>query len=579
MAILESQAILEKARQWMKSDTFDPETVSEVSRLVAENNLGELTDRFYKELSFGTGGMRGIMGAGTARINSYNLRKACTAVSQYLNTKLLANQPKKIAICYDSRHNSKDFAKSCAEVFVANGFEVLLFKEMRPVSYLSFLIRSEHCAAGVFITASHNPPKYNGFKVYWSDGAQIVGPHDEAIVAKYEAQKGYDLARVPYQEALAKGLVCEISQELDKSYLAVAQDYVFVNEGKESYKIVYSPLHGTGVFAIPSILKMFGFSQVLIPEEQKTPDGNFPSVKSPNPEEPEALTIALEYARKQGADLVLATDPDADRLGVVCREADDSFKYLNGNEIACLLTDFLFCKLKQAKKLPAHPYIVKTIVTTDLLALVAKDYDAKCYDTLTGFKWIAALIESRKTSSPAEQFICGGEESFGFLAGENVRDKDAVLSAAIASELFCELKTKGLTATQALDQLFLKHGYFLEKLLSFTFEGALGSEKIIRLMQAFREAKATLCGYPIAEKIDYLKGLGELLPSDVLEFRLAGGLKVCVRPSGTEPKLKLYLSATNFDVGASFASLALVKQSTFAAMEEFAARMQEFVAR
>ncbi len=577
MASLDTDLILAKARTWLSLDTFDSNTVNEVKSLIEAGKLDELADRFHQELSFGTGGMRGIMGVGTSRINAYNLRKASAALAEYLVAENAEKKLLQVAICHDSRHNSRQFAKDCAEVFAGYGIKVLLFDEMRPVSFLSFLIRDRKAQAGVFITASHNPPKYNGFKVYWQDGAQIVPPHDHAVTANYQAMQSYHAKRISFDEAVAKGLVEGIGTELDQRYLQACQPFSLSKGQKSNFKIVYTPLHGTGIFAVPQILTSFGFSEPLVPALQKKPDGNFPSVKSPNPEDPEAMTIALALAKEEDADLILATDPDADRIGLIAREAKDSFRFLNGNELAALLCDYLLKKLSAAQKMPKAPYLVKTIVTTDLIAKIAKSYGAACYDTLTGFKWIAALIEEKKQNAPEETFICGGEESFGFLAGDQVRDKDAVLSCAIASEMFFSFKEMGISCTEVLDQLYSKHGFHLEELLSFTFEGAKGIQKIAKIMDDFRQnCQKSLCGYAVHSCQDYLKADTGFESSDVLAFSLESGLKMTVRPSGTEPKVKMYLSLVRSGpfVGAD---LVKVKQEAEASMREFAARVREFV--
>lgn len=554
--------INELARYWATSPAFDAETRDEISRLVARNDEKELTERFYRDLEFGTGGLRGILGAGTSRMNIYNVRKATTALALHLIDTFpqeAAARTLKVAISHDSRRFSREFAKATAEVLVANGIQALITKDLRPVPMLSFMTRHFGCHAGVCVTASHNPPDYNGYKVYWQTGGQLVPPHDKAIIQKYAAIKGYEaIKRLDYEKALKEGRVREVGDELDEAYFAKVKALSMHPEGRAGFKIVYSPLHGSGRYPVVEMLKRFGFTDVTVVPEQELPDGSFPTVKSPNPENPAALDMARELARKIDADLILATDPDCDRIGMEIKVAGQFFRP-NGNQIGALLNEYFLQGLKESGRLPESPAVIKTVVTTDLQADLAKEFGASCEETLTGFKWICDLIEAYETGAhaPKRTFVCGGEESYGFLAGSFVRDKDGVISCCLAAEMVAYYKSKHLSVVDVLDSMFQRHGVYHETLHDLTLPGKEGAEQIAQMMERLRkDPPRVIDGIPVAKLRDFetrqeleaaqgaFRATGTLaLPkSNVLQFILNDGTKVSVRPSGTEPKIKFYVS-------------------------------------
>jgi phosphoglucomutase len=552
-------SILNQVQYWTESSVFSAETQREIKSLVESNNVKELTDRFYRDLEFGTGGLRGIMGAGTNRMNLYNIRKATTALALYLQKNFAKNPSIKVAISYDSRNGSVEFSKAAAEVLAAHNITALITKELRPTPMLSFMVRDFGCQAGLCITASHNPPEYNGYKVYWETGAQIISPHDKAIIQIYNDLKYYEELRfVDYTAGMNAGYIREIGPELDNSYFVQVRNLRMRTGPKSNFKIVYTPLHGSGLMPVTKMLNDFGFSNVAVVPEQRDPDGRFPTVKFPNPEDPEALTLALNLAKKEQADMVLATDPDSDRIGMIVREQGE-YTFFNGNQLGCLLVDYFLKASKEAGKLPKNPLVIKTIVTTDLQRDIAESYGASCEETLTGFKWICGLIEDYESGAlkPYKRYVCGGEESYGFLAGSFVRDKDAVSACAIAAEMVEYYKTKGMTCTDRLHQLFQKHGVYQESLFTMTLPGKDGAEAIKRMMTGLRTnpplsidgiATQGLRDYELSQESSvvgsYLQTVGALtLPkSDVLQFILVDGTKVSVRPSGTEPKIKFYIS-------------------------------------
>ena len=492
-------------------------------------------------------------------MNIYNIRKASTALALYLK-ETHPNKDLKVAISHDSRNRSREFSKAATEVLCSHGIKVIITKELRPVPVLSFMTRHYECDAGICVTASHNPPEYNGFKVYWSNGAQLVPPHDKNIIAKYGSIKTYEeLTFTSYDQALSKGLVEEVGEELDELYLKQV-DTLRLNtpSDSKSIKIVYSPIHGSGITMVPHALKRFGFDDVHIVEEQSTPDGDFPTVSSPNPEDPKALELAVKLGKKIEADVILATDPDTDRIAMIVKEDNELINF-NGNQLGCLLVEYVLSSHKAQNKFPENPLVVKTIVTTYLQDEICKHYGVDCEDTLTGFKWICNLVEAyeKGLNGQTKTFICGGEESYGFLAGNFVRDKDAVLSCAIACEMVAYYKSKGKKMTDVLHDIFLRHGVYHETLYTLTMPGKEGADKISSIMQTFRTSPpAKLCGISVSELWDFqdsakktlaadgLKKSGDItLPqSNVLQFFLEDGSKVSVRPSGTEPKIKFYIS-------------------------------------
>lgn len=559
-----SETVLARVKEWQDETVFDSQTVSDIRRLQAEGKNQELTDRFYKNLEFGTGGMRGILGAGSAYMNEYNVRKATVALAEQILHDFPQDRGKwKVAVSYDSRRKSEDFSRCIAETLAHYGIQTLRTRELRPVPMLSFLIRWKQCQAGVCITASHNPPQYNGFKLYWQGGAQVVPPVDDAVLARYLAQADYrNLPRMNYAEALEVGLVVEIGDELDQAYLDVLSNYELCpREYKANTKVVFTPLHGTAGKPLKMCFDRFGFKNVSVVPEQEKPDGNFPTVKFPNPEDPAALQMAVQLGEKLGADLVLGTDPDCDRIGIVFRAKNGQFKYLNGNEIGCLLTEFVLTRMQELKTLPKNGVVIKTIVTTELQRKIAEGYGVTVVDTLTGFKWICQMIAQLENCSPdkTKKFLCGGEESFGFMHGDFVRDKDGLSACVLAAEMVSFYKAQNKDLGDVLYDLHVKHGTYRELLHTETLPGADGAAKIVEMMRMLRKSPPiVLAGIKVVEMHDVLESQiltfrGEkfevtqkldLPKSDVLQFFLEDGSKISVRPSGTEPKIKYYLSTT-----------------------------------
>jgi phosphoglucomutase len=469
--------ILEKAKLWL-TDTFDRETQLEIQELI-NNNPKQLTDRFYKDLEFGTGGMRGIMGAGTNRINKYTLGKSTQGLANYL-IKVFPEKKLKVAIAYDCRHNSKLFAKIVAEVLSANEITVYLFEDLRPTPELSFSVRHLDCDAGIVLTASHNPPEYNGYKVYWNDGGQIVPPHDIKIIN--------EVNRLNFSEINFKtkeSLIEIIGDEVDNAFLnACISNGTFETKGRENLKIVFTSLHGTSIVSIPDAFSKAGYDDVHTVEEQRIPDGDFPTVASPNPEEPAALKMATDLANRIHADIVIGTDPDCDRLGIAVRDLEGNMKLLNGNQTMCLMTDFLIKKWQAAGKLNGNQFVGSTIVSTNLVNEIAESYGVETKVGLTGFKWIAKMI---RDAEGKQDFIGGGEESFGYMVGDFVRDKDAVTATLLACEIAANAKDKGSSMYQELLQLYVDNHYYKEHLISIVKKGMDGAEKIEQMMVDLRK--------------------------------------------------------------------------------------------
>lgn len=552
------------ARKWLE-ESYDEETRNEVKRMM-EENPAELEDSFYKNLEFGTGGLRGIMGAGTNRMNRYTVGMATQGLSNYIKNCFRGRASLAVAVAYDSRNNSREFAGITASVFASNGFRVYLFDELRPTPVLSFAIRHYKCVAGVMITASHNPKEYNGYKAYWEDGAQITAPHDENIIA--EVEKITDISMVKFT---GENLDIHLKgQEIDDAYLRAVMSLTLSPEivkKHNHFKIVYTPIHGTGVKIVPRILKELGFNNIINIPEQDVSDGNFPTVKSPNPEESATLEMALKKAEETSADLVMATDPDADRLGIAVRDREGKLVLLNGNQTAAILSYYLLERWKELGKLkegsnPSY-YMAKTIVTTDLLKSMAESYGVEMIEVLTGFKYIAEVV---RMNEGKRTFIGGGEESYGFNAGEFVRDKDAVLACALVAEAAAWAEERGESLYEMLIGIYVKFGFYKEKLLSVTKKGMNGLEQIKSIMRGLREEPLqNLAGsevvlvhdYKSSESIDMISDLRFKLnfpKSDVLQFVSADNSIVSVRPSGTEPKIKYYFgvkstlnSAEDFD--------------------------------
>ena len=535
--------ILDKATLWL-SDTFDTETQQEIQQLISSNS-NDLTDRFYKDLEFGTGGMRGMMGAGTNRINKYTLGKATQGLSNYLK-KSYPNEEIKVAIAYDCRHNSDTFSRLVAEVLSANDIKVVVFEDLRPTPELSFAVNELNCHAGIVLTASHNPPEYNGYKVYWTDGGQIVPPQDKSIIDEVNS---LDFSDINFNAKPA--LISEIGTEVDEAFWkASIKNGTFDVQGRDDLKIVFTSLHGTSVKLIPEVLKRAGYPQVHSIKEQEEPDGNFPTVKSPNPEEPEALEMAINLAEKIGADIVLGTDPDSDRIGIAVRDSNGKIKLLNGNQAMVVMTDFLMKQWQQQGKLNGNQFIGSTIVSTSMVNDIAKSYGVETKIGLTGFKWIAKMI----IDFPDQDFIGGGEESFGYMVGDFVRDKDAVTSALLACEIAAAAKAGGSSFYDTLLELYTKHSFYKERLVSFTKKGMDGAEQIKQIMIDLRKnplthidgSKVTFVNdYEASTEKNMITGeekIMELPKSNVLIYHTEDGTKVAARPSGTEPKIKFYFS-------------------------------------
>ena len=535
--------ILDKATLWL-SDTFDTETQQEIQQLISSNS-NDLTDRFYKDLEFGTGGMRGMMGAGTNRINKYTLGKATQGLSNYLKESY-PNEEIKVAIAYDCRHNSDTFSRLVAEVLSANDIKVVVFEDLRPTPELSFAVNELNCHAGIVLTASHNPPEYNGYKVYWTDGGQIVPPQDKSIIDEVNS---LDFSDINFNAKPA--LISEIGAEVDEAFWkASIKNGTFDVQGRDDLKIVFTSLHGTSVKLIPEVLKRAGYPQVHSIKEQEEPDGNFPTVKSPNPEEPEALEMAINLAEKIGADIVLGTDPDSDRIGIAVRDTSGKIKLLNGNQAMVVMTDFLIKQWKQQGRLNGKQFVGSTIVSTTMVNDIATSYGVETKIGLTGFKWIAKMI----IDFPDQDFIGGGEESFGYMVGDFVRDKDAVTSALLACEIAAAAKAGGSSFYDTLLELYTKHSFYKERLVSFTKKGMDGAEQIKQIMIDLRKnplthidgSKVTFVNdYEASTEMNMSTGeekIMELPKSNVLIYHTEDGTKVAARPSGTEPKIKFYFS-------------------------------------
>ena len=539
--------ILQKVNSWLQG-SYDADVKQQIQALLDQEAYTELTDSFYRDLEFGTGGLRGIMGPGSNRINKYTIGTATQGLANYLKKKY-PGEKVKVAIAHDSRNNADFFSGITADVFSANGIHVYFFKALRPTPELSFAVRTLGCKSGVMLTASHNPKEYNGYKAYGADGGQFVSPEDKAVMDEVAAIS--DISQVNFNRIAAN--IEEIGEEIDAQYLdqitllSVSPDAI---KRQKDLKIVYSPIHGTGITLTPQALKRFGFENVILVDEQTTPDGNFPTVVYPNPEEKEALTLALKKAQEVDADLVLATDPDADRVGIAVKNTDGEFILFNGNQTGTMLINYLLTAWEEKGKLTGNEYIVKTIVTTYLIDAIAAA-NVTCYNTLTGFKYIGELMTSLQGK---KTFIGGGEESYGYLIGELVRDKDAIVSSAFIAEMTAYYKDKGSSLFEALIDTYVQYGFYKEKLISLTKKGKTGAEEIKEMMEKYRtNPPATLGGSKVITLKDYEKGIETDLTtnttkkldfpaSDVLQFITADGSIISARPSGTEPKIKFYCS-------------------------------------
>lgn len=545
MELLET--VKQRAQVWLSTASIDDETKAQVKNMM-ENDENELIESFYRDLEFGTGGLRGIMGAGTNRMNVYTVGMATQGLCNYL-LKQFAGKEIKVALAHDCRNNGRLFCETAAKIFSANGIKVYLFESLRPTPELSFAIRHLGCQSGVVVTASHNPKEYNGYKVYWEDGGQIIAPHDTNIIA--EVQKITSVDDVKWNGTLDN--VTIIGEDVDSVYLdrikALTLSPEIIAKNKDM-KIVYTPIHGTGVNLVPRSLKNFGFNNIIHVEAQDVNDGNFPTVKSPNPEEPAALAMAIEKAKETNAVLVMATDPDADRVGIAAKNNKGEFELLNGNQTGSILVYYLLNKWKENGKLQGKEFIVKTIVTTELLAAMAKDFNVEYFDVLTGFKFIADKI---KVNEGKKQFIGGGEESYGYLCGDFVRDKDAVMSCSLIAEAAAWAFSQGKSLFDVLAEIYMRYGFYKEKLVNIVKKGKSGAEEIQQMMADFRaNSPKTIAGSDVVCVKDYQTKKAtdvktgnqtdiDLPKSNVLQFITADGTIISVRPSGTEPKIKFYI--------------------------------------
>ena len=540
-----SSEIQSKISNWQQ-DFFDQETKDEITKL--QENPEELEDRFYKDLEFGTGGMRGVMGVGTNRINKYTLGRNTQGLSDYLK-QLYTEEKLKVAIAYDCRHNSKSFAKIVADVFSANDIEVFLFEDLRATPELSFAVKLLNCQCGIVLTASHNPPEYNGYKVYWKDGGQLVPPHDKAIITVIN---NLDYKDINFE--VNDALINKIGSNVDDAFIEAAVENGVLKqnslENRDELSIVFTSLHGTSITAVPETLKRAGYKNVHIVKEQALPDGDFPTVKSPNPEEPEALKMALELAKKVNADIVIGTDPDCDRLGIAVRNISGELTLLNGNQTMVLMTKFLLDQWKKDGKINGNQFVGSTIVSTPMLPKLTAAYNVDCKIGLTGFKWIAKMIEEY----PNMDFIGGGEESFGFMVGDFVRDKDAVTSTLLACEIATLAKAKGSSFFDQLIDLYVTHGFFKERLISITKKGKSGAQEIQKIMDEARTSPPLeINGSSVIKIEDYQSSISydattntssaiSIPKANVLIFTTDDGSRIALRPSGTEPKIKYYIS-------------------------------------
>ena len=542
------KATQERINTWL-SGNYDEQTKSEIRLMIAENREDDLVDSFYKQLEFGTGGLRGVMGVGSNKMNKYTIGAATQGLANYLKKNFVEDSIK-VAIAHDSRNNSDVFAQITADVFSANGIHVYLFKSLRPTPLLSFTIRHLNCQSGVVVTASHNPKEYNGYKAYWNDGGQMIAPHDTNVINEVMAIK--DISHVKFERNNV--LITILDTEIDNVYIekvkALSLNPDAIKRQKDM-KIVYTSIHGTGITLVPELLKRFGFDNVTVVKEQSEPNGDFPTVVYPNPEESDALSLAIQKAKEINADLVMATDPDADRVGIAVKDTKGEWILLNGNQTASLLLYYLINAWKDAGKINGKQFICKTIVTSYILDSIAEDNGVKCYNVLTGFKFIADLI---KELEGKETFIAGGEESYGYLVGDFVRDKDAVSSCAFIAEMAAFYKDKGQSLYETLLEIYTKHGLYRERLISITKKGKSGAEEIKEMMHNLRSKPAShLGGSGLVSLMDYEnqeatdiatgnKTAIKLPKSDVLQFITEDGSQISARPSGTEPKIKFYFS-------------------------------------
>lgn len=528
--------MMENYKRWLGKVT-EEDLLTELKAI--EGKEEEINDRFYRDLEFGTGGLRGVIGAGTYRMNEHTVARATQGYSNYLNK--AAKNPS-VSIAYDSRNKSDIFAKTAASVFAANGILVNIYKELMPTPSLSYAVRALNCDGGIVVTASHNPAKYNGYKVYGADGCQITLEVADAILAEIEAVDVFDDVRImDFEAGLSEGKIKYIEDDVITGFIdAVSERALNPKEIDKNVSIVYTPLNGTGRYCVTRCLKENGYTQITIPKEQEMPDGNFTTCPYPNPEIREALEVGLKKAKEVGSDLLLATDPDCDRVGVAVKEGDD-YQLISGNQMGILLFDYICKTYKANGTMPENPVVVTTIVSTKMIDKIAADYGVEVRRVLTGFKFIGEQIGFLEADGEVDRYIFGFEESYGYLSGGHVRDKDGVNASLLICEMFAHYKALGISLVQMLNQLYEKYGYFKEALQSITFEGASGAKKMADLMESLRtNAPKEVAGYKVIDVKDYKAGIGNLPKSNVLEFNMEDDINVLVRPSGTEPKIKMY---------------------------------------
>lgn len=534
------EKILQKINEWSKFATEDLDLVNEYNEI--KNDEEKLFDAFYKDLSFGTAGLRGVLGFGTNRMNIYIIRKATQGLADYLKEEFKGKKIN-VAISYDSRIKSDVFAREAARILGTNGIHVYIYKQLMPVPLLSYATRTLKCDAGIMVTASHNPSKYNGYKVYGSDGCQITEVAADKILDKINKTNPFEVKADKFDELLCSKVIEMIPDKILDDFIKVVRDHSVLGKEKvnKDVKIVYSPLNGAGLVPVTKVLKESGFTNITVVEEQRLPDGHFPTCPFPNPEVREAMELGISYAKKADADLLIATDPDCDRVGIAVKNGGD-FTLLSGNQVGILLLNYI-CELRKINNsMPPKPFAVATIVSTDMVEIIAKHYGVKMYRCLTGFKYIGSIIAEHEKLHEENNYIFGFEESYGYLTHTYARDKDAVNGAFMIAEMFAYYKTHGISLIEKLNSLYKEFGYFLNKTDNFVFEGAAGFNKMKEIMASFRKGLSTVGGYRIVEELDYSKGINGLPKSDVLKYILDNGSTVVVRPSGTEPKLKMYCS-------------------------------------
>ena len=527
--------------RWVKNVNEDEDLIKELSDI--RNDENEIEDAFYRDLEFGTGGLRGVIGVGTNRMNIYVVRKASQGLANYIKTHF--NENRSIVISYDSRIKSTLFAKTAAEVFAENGIKVFIYKELMPTPCLSYAVRELHCSAGIMVTASHNPAKYNGYKVYGEDGCQITTNAAKEILDYIEKLDVFnDPIHGGFDKLLSNGMISYIDDELYTRFINRVKEESLLKDEKvnKDVKIVYSPLHGTGLKPVTRILKESGYTNVIVVKEQELPDGNFTTCPYPNPEIKEAMAVGIEYAKANDADLLIATDPDCDRVGIAVKNNKGEHVLVSGNQVGVLLLDYVCMMRTKHQDMPKDPVFIKTIVTTDMAKKIASHYGVRTIDVLTGFKFIGEQILYLEREGKEKSYILGFEESYGYLSGDYVRDKDAVNGSFLIAEMFAFYKTRGISLIEKLNELYEKYGYYSAYLSTFTFEGSAGAIKMKEIVEKFRQRKVNFIGYNIDKVIDYENGIDDLPKSNVVKIIFKEGHSVVVRPSGTEPKIKVYFS-------------------------------------